>query len=185
MAPEETVVCTVHSPEQTDRLARLLAELLPDGTTIALVGTLGAGKTRLVQGVAAALGIAREEVTSPTFVLCQEYHGRRTLYHLDAYRVRGEDEFLELGSEEYFQSPAITMVEWADRVSDCLPPERIEIRIEVAGPKQRELSISSTGPQYRPVVQALGHRLQAEFGRGPGPPPVSRGSDSGGAESDD
>ena len=84
--------------KETARLGKLLADVLPAGTVIALIGTLGAGKTRLVQAVAGALGVPREEVTSPTFVLVNEYvGGRLPVYHFDAYRLRDEDEFLELG----------------------------------------------------------------------------------------
>ena len=74
--------------DDTDRLARVLAACLPPGTTVALCGTLGSGKTRLVQGLAAACSVPRENVVSPTFVLCTEYQGRRTIYHLDAYRLK-------------------------------------------------------------------------------------------------
>src|SRR5687767_7422440 len=102
--------------QETDRLGAALAAALPAGTTIALSGTLGAGKTRLVQAIAAALGVRREDVVSPTFVLCQQYVGERaTIYHLDAYRIRDEDEFRELGVEELFASGAIVVVEWGER----------------------------------------------------------------------
>ena len=111
--------------------------MLPDGTTVALCGTLGAGKTRLVQAIAEAAGVDRREVLSPTFVLIQEYHGRRAVYHIDAYRLRDEDEFLALGPEEYFEGDGLVLVEWADRVDGCLPADRVEIRIEVTGPESR------------------------------------------------
>ena len=108
----------------TDRLGKVLAEVLPPGTVIALIGTLGAGKTRLVQSVAAALGVPRDEVTSPTFVLVNEYlNGQLPVYHFDTYRLRDVDEFLELGPEEYFNGAGLTFIEWADRVSDCLPAD--------------------------------------------------------------
>src|SRR5687767_9230734 len=91
----------------TDRLGRALAEVLPDRTTIALCGTLGAGKTYLVQAIAAACGVPREMIVSPTFVLCQEYSGTRTIFHLDAYRLKNSEEFLQLGPEEFFQSSGL------------------------------------------------------------------------------
>ena len=69
----------------------------------------GRAKTRLVQAIAEACGIDRREVVSPTFVLIQEHHGRRTIYHVDAYRLRDEDEFLALGPEEYFESDGLTL----------------------------------------------------------------------------
>lgn len=159
MATEDELVWAVHGLAEMDRVGRRLAEVLPDATTVALVGTLGAGKTRLVQAVAAALEIPAEQVTSPTFMLCQEYHGLRTLYHLDAYRVRDEDEFLELGPEEYFESPAITFVEWADRVERCLPPQRLEIRFEATSETDRQLTIRAIGDRYRSVLHTLRDRV--------------------------
>ncbi len=83
----------------TDRLGSMLAGVLPPGTVVALLGTLGAGKTRLVQAIAAACGVPREDVVSPTFVLCQQYRGKRTINHLDAYRLREVNELRELGIE--------------------------------------------------------------------------------------
>jgi len=139
----------------TAALGAALAAVLPGGTTVALCGTLGAGKTRLVQAIAAAAGVDRREVVSPTFMLIQEYHGRRTLYHIDAYRLADEDEFLELGPDEYFEGPGITLVEWADKVPGCLPRERIEIHIEVTGERSRRFEISAVGRRYEPAVERL------------------------------
>src|SRR5262244_3895305 len=122
----------LHDEHDTDRLGAALAAALPPGTLIALVGTLGAGKTRLVQAVAAALGVPRDAVTSPTFVLVNEYRqGRVPIFHFDTYRLKDDDEFLALGPEEYFDSAGITFVEWADRVAGLLPADRVEITIEV------------------------------------------------------
>ena len=90
--------------------------MLPPGTTVALCGTLGAGKTRLVQAIAEGLGVNRRDVVSPTFVLIQEYRGRRMIYHIDAYRLRDDDEFQQLGPDEYFESDGLVLIEWADRV---------------------------------------------------------------------
>ena len=95
---------------ETEHLGKILADLLPDGSVIALIGTLGAGKTRLVQAVAEASGVARGEVGSPTFVLIHEYFGTRPLYHFDAYRLHDDDEFQELGPEEYFNSQGLSFV---------------------------------------------------------------------------
>jgi tRNA threonylcarbamoyladenosine biosynthesis protein TsaE len=140
----------------TDRLGKLLAEVLPSGSVVALVGTLGAGKTRLVQAVAAALGMPREEVTSPTFVLVNEYlNGRLPMYHFDAYRLRDEDEFNELGPEEYFEGGGITFVEWADRVEHSMPRESLRIVIEVTGDQSRQFMISADAPAYQAVLAAL------------------------------
>ena len=144
---------TAHREEDTDRVGQELAELLPAGSVIALVGTLGAGKTRLVQAVAAALGVPRDEVTSPTFVLVNEYvGGRLPIYHFDAYRLRDEDEFIELGPEEYFDGAGLTFVEWADRVEACLPPSYLRIEIEVTGNTTRGFVIATASPTLAPLV---------------------------------
>jgi tRNA threonylcarbamoyladenosine biosynthesis protein TsaE len=136
-------------------LGTALAEALPERAVVALVGMLGAGKTRLVQAVAAALDINPRDVVSPTFVLVQEYHGRRDVFHFDAYRLRNEAEFWELGSQEYFARPGVSFVEWADRVPGCLPEERLSISIEICGPMLRRFQIKATGSAYEAVVERL------------------------------
>ena len=143
------------SEADTDRLGAALAAVLPPGTTIALSGTLGAGKTRLVQAIAAACGIDREGVVSPTFVLCQRYQGDRTIYHVDAYRLRDDDEFRELGPEEFFESDGLTIIEWADKVTDCLPDERVEIDIEVTGATARRFGVSAIGERLSKAIDLL------------------------------
>lgn len=144
----------------TAALGAALADVLPEGTTVALVGTLGAGKTRLVQAVAEGCGVDRRDVASPTFVLIHEYQGRRAVYHVDAYRIRDEDEFLDLGPEEYFDRPGLVLVEWADRVPGCLPAERVEVHVEVTGPESRRFEVTAVGPRYGDAI----HRLQARLG---------------------
>lgn len=132
-----------------------LAEVLPTGATVALCGTLGAGKTRLVQAIAEATGVDRRDVLSPTFVLIQEYQGRRRIYHFDAYRLRNEAEFLALGPEEYFDADGIVLIEWADRVANCLPRDRIEIRMEVIGPQSRRMEVTALGDRFTGVIERL------------------------------
>lgn len=144
------------SEQDTDRLGKLLAGVLPAGSVVALIGTLGAGKTRLVQGVAVALGEQGDRVTSPTFVLVNEYRGcRLPVYHFDAYRLRDEDEFLELGPEEYFEGEGITFVEWADRVANCLPAEYFTIEIEVFGQTEREFVVTANWSGGKTIVREL------------------------------
>lgn len=151
----DTLTFTARSLAETDRLGTALASVVPPGTTIALCGTLGAGKTRLVQAIAATCGVPRESVVSPTFVLVQQYEGTRTLYHLDAYRIADDDEFLQLGVDEYFDSDALVLVEWADRVADCLPPQRLEIDIEVAGETERTFRIREIDSSDRDLITRL------------------------------
>lgn len=135
------------SEGDTVRLGRALADALPPGAVVSLVGTLGAGKTRLVQAVAEGLGVPPGTVTSPTFVLVHEYPGGRLpVYHFDAYRLADEDEFLQLGPEEYFDRGGITFVEWGDRVRRCLPGHAIELQIvPLAGEGRRVSARNAAG----------------------------------------
>ena len=133
----------------TAALGAALAQVLPGGTTVGLFGTLGAGKTRLVQALAEALGVDRREVVSPTFVLIQEHQGRRPIYHVDAYRLLSEAEFQQLGPDEYFDSGGLVLIEWADRVAGCLPRERVEVHIEVTGPTARRFEVRAVGRHIR------------------------------------
>jgi tRNA threonylcarbamoyladenosine biosynthesis protein TsaE len=149
------------SEADTARLARALAAELPEGAVVALHGTLGAGKTRLVQAVAAAWGIDPREVVSPTFVLASEHHGRRSLYHVDAYRLRDEDEFEALGQHEHFGGPGVVFIEWAEKIAGSLPQERIEIEIEVRGESARRFSICSPWAAGQAAVGRVARRLAA------------------------
>ena len=146
----------------TAALGHTLAEVLPSGTTVALCGTLVAGKTRLVQAIAEGLGVDRRDVVSPTFVLIQEHRGRRTIYHIDAYRLRDDDEFQQLGPDEYFESDGLVLIEWADRVAASLPREYVDIRVEVTGDESRRFEIRAVGPRHEEVVRQLA-KLAAHF----------------------
>ncbi len=145
----------VHDEEGTAHLGERLASALPDYATVALIGTLGAGKTRLVQSLAGALGVDRRDVVSPTFVLAQEYHGRRSLYHVDAYRLKNDDEYLALGLEDFLGPSSILVVEWADRIAACLPADRLEVRIDVVGTTDRRIELVPLGPRHAKALEVL------------------------------
>ncbi len=151
-----------NSLADTDRLGTALASVLPQRATIALCGTLGAGKTRLVQGIAAAVGIDPQAVTSPTFVLCQQYTGLRRLYHLDAYRLRDADEFRELGTDELYAENALTIIEWADKVEPALPESYLLIKIAVTGEASRTFHISTLGAELSDIPGRLAASLAVE-----------------------
>jgi tRNA threonylcarbamoyladenosine biosynthesis protein TsaE len=142
----------------TTALGHALADVLPPGTTVALCGTLGAGKTRLAQAIAEGLGIDRHEVVSPTFMLIQEHRGRRTIYHIDAYRLRDDDEFQQLGPDEYFESDGLVLIEWANRVQRSLPRDYIEIQVTVTGVESRRFEIRAIGPRHEDVVRRLAQK---------------------------
>ncbi len=140
---ERTVEWDVNSLAETDKLGEIVERVLENGTVISLLGTLGAGKTRFVQATSVAAGVPEEEVTSPTFVLIQEYRtGNRPIFHFDAYRLKDDDEFLELGPEEYYDGNGLTFIEWADRVANCLPRDYVQIRITQIGAESRHFEFS-------------------------------------------
>ena len=125
------------SAEETLALGRELAAALRPGDVIALSGMLGAGKTTLVKGVAAGLGVT-EPVTSPTFTLIQEYEGRLPLYHIDLYRIKAEDELQELGLEEYLYGRGVTLIEWPEKAAAYLPPHTLAVAVTVQEGGRRE-----------------------------------------------
>ncbi|MDR2706228.1 MAG: tRNA (adenosine(37)-N6)-threonylcarbamoyltransferase complex ATPase subunit type 1 TsaE [Planctomycetaceae bacterium] len=144
----------------TDHLGRLLAETLPEGSVVALIGTLGSGKTRLVQSVAQYSGIEQGIVSSPTFVLLHEYDGHRPIYHFDTYRLTNEEEFRQLSPDDYFEGTGVTFIEWADKFPTVLPEERLEIRIEITGDTQRKFQITAFGNLFNKTMK----RIVSEFG---------------------
>ena len=141
----------------TERLGIALATALPRPAVVALRGTLGAGKTRLVQAMALGLGMDPSVVTSPTFVLLHEYAGETPLFHFDAYRLRSDEEFWQLGADEYLSGEAggIAVIEWADRVAGCLPPERLEVSIEVVSPSERRFTVVAHGERYEQALERV------------------------------
>lgn len=128
-----------------ERFGEVLAAALPTQIVIALIGTLGAGKTRLVRALAEAWNVPSTEIGSPTFVLCREYQGTRTAYHLDVYRLTDESELLDLGFEELLEADATVLVEWADRVRGRLPPSYLEIEIVAIDMDRREVTLTEVG----------------------------------------
>jgi tRNA threonylcarbamoyladenosine biosynthesis protein TsaE len=135
------------SPEETMALGEALARSLHRGSVIALRGGLGAGKTCLTKGIALGLGV-REEVTSPTYTIISEYEGRLPFYHLDAYRLSGDEDFSLLGAEELLYGKGVTVIEWSDRVPRSIPAEVIVIDITILEDMRRKIHItrSSSGP---------------------------------------
>src|SRR5438132_13542765 len=128
----------------TEALGRRLAGVLFGGAVVALIGPLGAGKTHLVRAIAEGLGIADARVvSSPTFVLIQEYPARVPIYHFDAYRLRTPAEFFDLGAHEYFEGNGVCLVEWADRVAACLPPDHLRITLTVTGETARRALVEA------------------------------------------
>jgi tRNA threonylcarbamoyladenosine biosynthesis protein TsaE len=125
--------------QETEAAGAALAGLLRPGDWVLLFGSLGAGKTAFVRGLAAGLGAAGGDVSSPTFTLIQEYPGRLRLYHVDLYRLAGEEPD-DLGLEELESSGGVVAVEWAEKLRMAVP-RGIAVRIRDLGGDRREIII--------------------------------------------
>lgn len=133
-----------YSEHETAGIAADLARRLPEGSVVLLYGGLGAGKTVFVRGFVQGVGIAPDEVTSPTFTLIQEYGGGGRVYHVDLYRL-GPHEVEDLGLEELSEGGALVCIEWADRLPRVMAGA-VSVRITDRGDDRRELTIEGAIP---------------------------------------
>ena len=139
---------TSPSAEHTQKLGERLGTLARAGDLYFLQGELGAGKTCFVQGLSRGLGIA-DDIHSPTFILANEHRGGRLLlYHLDVYRVRGADEAIGIGLDDYLSDDAVCVIEWAEKIRSALPPEHLWITFRHAGENERTITFRATGARY-------------------------------------
>ena len=130
------------SPERTDKIGMAIGRQLKGKDIICLMGELGAGKTTLIKGIARGAGV-KENVSSPSFKLINEYEGTVPFYHFDLYRLGGINDIRELGYREYFYGGGITVVEWAEKLKLLLPEERMEIYLTYVDDSTREMEIRS------------------------------------------
>ena len=130
------------SYDDTQVIAKEIADTLKGGEFIAMYGDLGAGKTAFVQGLAKALGITNH-VTSPTFTIVNEYEGRLPLYHFDVYRIADPDEMYEIGYDDYIDSDGVCVVEWAELIEDLFPDRYYKLTI---------LKDEDKGFDYRKII---------------------------------
>ncbi len=141
----------------TDRLGACIAKAVVEGMVIELNGQLGSGKTRLVRAICEALGVEITQVNSPTFVLLQQYtDGRIPVAHFDTYRLGDTDEFLAIGAAEFTNSSEwLCLIEWAERVAECLPEDRLRIDISATSVNARHFVLSSTGRLSAALLQRI------------------------------
>ena len=138
------------SEEETVELGRATSRGLRGGELVLLVGDLGLGKTVFARGMALGLGIAPEEVSSPSFTLIQEYGGGRlTLYHVDLYRINSDEELATLGLEEILDSNAVVVVEWGEKLPPQQRRDAIVVRFHDVGEGSRRIEVLARTPPER------------------------------------
>ena len=144
------------SPQETQLLAEGLGQLLQPGDVIALVGELGSGKTLFSQGLARGLEVPETfYITSPTFAIINEYPGRIPFYHLDLYRVDNAAEFSELGLEEILYGQGAVAIEWAERLGENLPGERLEVHLAFSDETSRSLIFHAFGANAQQLLNTF------------------------------
>jgi tRNA threonylcarbamoyladenosine biosynthesis protein TsaE len=143
-----------YSSEQTQQLGVRIGELALPGDVFLLVGSLGAGKTCLTQGIAWGLG-NKEYAASPSFVLVRELHGRLTLYHVDLYRLDHIEEIEDLGLDDYLYATGVCVVEWAEKALSVLPAEHLLIQITYLSDTERGFQLKPSGNRYLEIVAQL------------------------------
>ena len=136
---------TSSSLNETVALGFRLASVLEKGSIIGIKGPLGAGKTCLVKGIAAGLGI-KEVLTSPTYTIISEYEAvfsgeNIPFFHIDAYRLAGDDDFADIGGEDIIFGNGISVIEWSDRLPGLIPNEALKVDIEISGENERKVHI--------------------------------------------
>jgi tRNA threonylcarbamoyladenosine biosynthesis protein TsaE len=138
---------------ETEELGEWIGRACTGGEIIALVGPLGAGKTCLTRGLARGLEVPEGITTSPTFALIHEYCGRVPVAHVDLYRLDTEAS-KHFGLEEYLESAAVTVIEWADRIPTLLPRDHLRIELEHAGGDRRLITMYPLSGSYQTLVRA-------------------------------
>lgn len=164
MSQQEAVSITYdfvsRSEAETIAFGQRLGALLRAADLLLLFAPFGAGKTHLTKGIAAAFGVDEADVTSPSFVLINEYeadraHRRMPLYHVDLYRVETPAELATVGLDDVVRSDGVTIIEWAERAVDWLPYEHLAITIVHTGETERLIRLMPRGERYNALVMHL------------------------------
>lgn len=136
----------IKSTEQLPQAAREFIEAMGDATVFAFYGDMGAGKTTFIAELCRQLGVSEDVANSPSFSIVNEYRSDTTaelIYHFDLYRLEDLDEALDMGIEDYFDSGALCLLEWPERVEELLPDDAVRVKIYVNDDDSRTLQLSS------------------------------------------
>lgn len=144
------------SPEETIKIAMQLSKYILPGSIICLSGDLGTGKTAFTQGLGKGLGIT-DHITSPSYTIINEYYtASMPLYHFDVYRLESPDEIFELGCDEYFFGEGVTIIEWAEKIKEVLPKEKLWITIKYGKkPNERVISMNAYGNKNKAILKEM------------------------------
>lgn len=158
---DNTIYVKTNDVGETIKLGSLIGSLLKAGDVVALMGQLGTGKTHMVKGIVEGQGISDGKiVTSPSYVLIKQYKGNLPIYHFDAYRMESPDEMYDIGCIDFFWSDGISIIEWADKVIECLPDEIIKITIKTINKISRDIHVSYKGERYKDFMKELERELK-------------------------
>jgi tRNA threonylcarbamoyladenosine biosynthesis protein TsaE len=158
--PVDSLELVLSSRAKMESLGRVIGRAVSGGEILALIGPLGVGKTTLVRGIAAGLGVSSDLVSSPTFVLAHEYRTSLSLFHLDLYRLKTAQEADAMGLHDYFTAHSVAAIEWADRFPDLLPADRLEVRFAHRSPSTRNARLTALGPQSSMLLSRIALLLQ-------------------------
>jgi tRNA threonylcarbamoyladenosine biosynthesis protein TsaE len=153
-----SLVIESHSSRETRMWGRRLASLLTGGELIGLTGDLGVGKTCFVKGLARGLGLAEDQILSPTFTMIQEHRGRLPLFHIDLYRL-DRVAIDDLGLREYLFSDGVAAVEWFERLREAPDLECITVSITYAEAGNRRIEFAGVGERYAAQIERFGQRF--------------------------
>lgn len=153
---------TTQTPPETERIGSFLGALLTRGDIVALAGELGTGKTTLVRGIAAGMGLEDTEVASPSFTLVNVYDGPLPLFHLDLYRLDDEKELLNIDFEEYMRGDGVTVIEWADKIPNAVPHESLWITLRYIDTEGREIVLRPQADHYEMMIEELQKKVYNE-----------------------
>ncbi len=143
------------SNQATETIGKKLGSLLVSGDFVSLVGELGAGKTTMVRGITSGLEV-RDRVSSPSFLVIQEYQGKYPVFHGDFYRLDSYQELEDIGWDEYFQRKGIILIEWGNLIPEAIPKDHLEISIEGTDSEgSRILRFCPHGSRYEAIVGGL------------------------------
>jgi tRNA threonylcarbamoyladenosine biosynthesis protein TsaE len=152
---------TTRTPEETQQCGKTIGKGIEQPLVIGLSGELGSGKTAFVQGLAAGLDVPGEYyITSPTFTLINEYPGRFPLFHIDLYRLGGTSDLEDIGLDEVLYNPAVTAIEWAEKMSDDLPAEHLTITFEITDNDCRRISLIAYGQVVVNLIKTFASSLK-------------------------